>query len=112
MKRGEVWMINLDPTVGPEIRKVRPCVVVGRDAVGVLPLRIVVPLTAWQDHFAGCDWLIRLDPDAGNGLEKASAADTFQVRSLATSRFVRRLGRVSPADLARIADGLSLVLDL
>lgn len=112
MRRGEVWMINLDPTVGPEIRKTRPCVIVSREAIGVLPLRIIVPLTAWQDRFAGCDWLIRIDSDSENGLEKASAADTFQVRSLATSRFVRRLGRVSTTDLTRIGTGLELVMGL
>ena len=39
MKRGEVWQINLDPTVGSEIRKTRPAVIVNDDAVGVLPLR-------------------------------------------------------------------------
>lgn len=37
--RGEVWLVNLDPTIGVEIRKVRPAVVVSRDAIGVLALR-------------------------------------------------------------------------
>ena len=43
MYRGEVWLINLDPTMGAEIRKTRPAVIVSSDAVGVLPLRVVVP---------------------------------------------------------------------
>lgn len=41
MHRGEVWLINLDPTVGAEIRKVRPAVIVNDDAVGILPLRVI-----------------------------------------------------------------------
>jgi len=43
--RGEVWLINLDPTVGQEIRKTRPAVIVSDDSVGVLPLKVIVPLT-------------------------------------------------------------------
>lgn len=112
MSKGEVWLVNLDPTVADEIRKVRPAVVVSRDAIGVLALRVVVPVTAWQDRFRGCDWLIRLDPDAANGLDKASAADTLQVRSVSTRRFVRRLGGLTIADLDRIHEGLKVVFDL
>ena len=39
MRRGEVWLINLDPTIGAEIRKTRPAVIVNDDAVGILPLK-------------------------------------------------------------------------
>jgi mRNA interferase MazF len=78
----------------------------------VLALRVVVPLTAWQDRFSDCDWLVQLTPDARNGLEKVSAADTFQVRSLSCRRFVRSLGRLSPSDHSRIAAALRTVLDL
>jgi mRNA interferase MazF len=42
MRRGEVWLINLDPSIGAEIRKTRPAVIVNDDAVGVLPLRVIV----------------------------------------------------------------------
>jgi mRNA interferase MazF len=45
MRRGEIWLINLDPTIGAEIRKTRPAVIVNDDAVGILPLKIVVPVT-------------------------------------------------------------------
>ncbi len=45
MKRGEIWLINLDPTVGSEIRKTRPAVLVQDDAIGILPLRVIVPIT-------------------------------------------------------------------
>jgi mRNA interferase MazF len=109
---GELWLVNLDPTIGDEIKKVRPAVVVSRDAIGVLALRVVVPVTAWQPRFTDCDWLVRLEPDAGNNLEKISAADTFQVRSVSCRRFVRLLGHLSPTDQSRIAEGLRLVLDL
>lgn len=90
--RGEIWLVNLDPTVGDEIRKVRPAVVVNRDALGVLALRVIVPVTGWQDRFQAWDWMVRIDPDDSNHLDKPSAADTFQVRSISARRFVRLLG--------------------
>ena len=112
MSQGEVWLVNLDPTIGDEIRKMRPAVIVNRDALGNLALRVVVPITTWQDRFKDCDWLIRLNPDAANNLDKTSAADTFQVRSISIRRFVRRLGRLSDADLKRIQQGLDTVFEL
>ena len=77
LSRGEVWLVNLDPTIADEIRKTRPAVIVSRDTIGVLALRVVVPLTAWQPQFQGPDWLVRLDPDALNALDKPCAADTL-----------------------------------
>lgn len=110
MKRGEVWQINLDPTVGSEIRKTRPAVIVNDDAVGVLPLRVIVPVTDWKDRYAMAPWMVRLAPTRGNGLDKVSAADSFQVRSVATQRFVRRLGALSDAELAAVTRALAVVL--
>ena len=51
-RRGEIWLVRLDPTLGAEIRKTRPVVVVNSDAIGVLPIRLVAPLTEWKDYFA------------------------------------------------------------
>ena len=110
--RGDVWLVNLDPTVGDEMRKLRPAVVVSRDALGVLALRIIVPITAWQDRFAGCPWLVRLEPQQVNGFDKPSAADAFQVRSVSARRFARHLGRLDDASMARIGDALQVVLPL
>jgi mRNA interferase MazF len=112
ISRGEIWMVNLDPTVGDEIRKIRPAVVVSQDAIGILALRVVVPLTGWQDKFEDCDWLVSLQPDKTNGLDKRSAADTLQVRSISTRRFVRQLGHLSEEDLRQIETALRLILDL
>ena len=112
MRRGEVWLINLDSTVGREIRKTRPAIVVNDDAVGILPLRVIVPITAWQDRYAVAPWMVRIEPDAENGLDKPSAADTFQVRSVSQTRFVRILGSVSAQTLHDIARALAIVLSI
>ena len=55
MKRGEVWLINLDPTIGAEIRKTRPAIIVNDDQFGILPLKVIVPLTDWKDKVTSVD---------------------------------------------------------
>ena len=112
MRRGEVWLINLDPTVGSEIKKTRPAVIVNDDAIGLLPLRVIVPMTAWQERYAVAPWMVRLDPDPENGLDKSSAADAFQVRSVAQIRFVRRLGNLSVQALQDVTRALATVLSI
>ncbi|MBC7227250.1 MAG: type II toxin-antitoxin system PemK/MazF family toxin [Thermoflexales bacterium] len=112
MRRGEVWLINLDPTVGAEIRKTRPAVIVNDDAMGILPLRVIVPITEWKDRYEVAPWMVRLEPDKENGLMKTSAADTFQVRSVARERFVRRIGKLSDEAMQEIAQALALVLGI
>jgi mRNA interferase MazF len=112
MRRGEVWLINLDPTVGSEIQKTRPAVIVNDDAIGILPLRVVVPVTAWQERYAVAPWMVRLDPDPENGLNQPSAADAFQVRSVSQIRFVRQLGNISMQALQDVTRALATVLSI
>lgn len=49
MKQKEIWIINLDPTIGSEIRKKRPCVILNNDAIGILPLKIIAPVTDYKE---------------------------------------------------------------
>jgi len=112
MKRGEIWLINLDPTIGAEIKKTRPAVIVNSDTVGVLPLKVIVPLTDWKARYEIAPWMVKVEPDSQNGLEKTSAADTFQVRSVAQERFVRKLGRIDARLMGQISEGLGLVLEI
>src|SRR5262245_8490079 len=86
MRRGEVWLLNLDPTVGAEIQKTRLVVIVHDNGVGILPLRVIVPLTDWKERYTVAPWMVRIAPDRRNGLVKLSAADTFQVRSITQER--------------------------
>jgi hypothetical protein len=43
--RGDVWLVNFDPTLGTEIRKTQPAVIISSDAVGRLPIKLVAPIT-------------------------------------------------------------------
>ena len=56
-------MLNLDPTIGAEIRKTRPVVIVNDDAIGILPLKVVVPVTDWKDHYAVAPWMVEIEVD-------------------------------------------------
>lgn len=49
--RGEIWRVNFNPTLGTEIRKTRPAVVISSDAIGKLPIKLVAPLTDWKEYF-------------------------------------------------------------
>lgn len=112
MKRGEVWLVNLDPTIGAEIKKTRPAVIVSHDALGRLPLRIIVPITAWQESFSQADWHVKIPASKSNGLDKTSSADTFQVRSVSEKRLMKKLGMLNDKEMTQIAEGLKLVLRL
>jgi len=111
ISRGEIWLVNLDPTVGAEIRKTRPVVVVSSDAIGALPIKLVAPLTEWKDHLAQNVWHVKVTPDRRNGLTKVSAVDTLQLRGVDTQRFVQRLGRVSPAVMRSIVAAIAAVVE-
>lgn len=111
MKRGEVWLVNLDPTVGAEIRKTRPAILVSSDLVGVLPLRVIVPITDWKDRYGMAPWMVRIESTPANGLTKTSAADCFQIRSISTNRLVQKIGEVTAEEIQWIVQGINLVIE-
>ena len=111
-KRGEVWLIQFEPAVGAEMRKIRPAVVISRDEVGRLPLRLVVPITDWKPWHAQCPWFVPLPASRASGLFKTSGADAFQTKSVFVTRFVRRLGHASRAQLDEIAAAIALCIGL
>lgn len=112
MKRGEIWLINLDPTIGAEIRKTRPAVIVNDDRMGILPLKVIVPLTDWKDRYQFAPWMVRINPTNSNKIQKVSAADAFQVRALSERRFVRHIGQMDESTMQQISQALSIVLSI
>lgn len=112
MRRGEVWLANLEPTTGAEISKTRPVVIVSRDRIGRLPLKVIVPITDWKEHYAYRRWMIQLEATPENGLSKLSATDTFQVRSVSQQRLIRQLGTLSDTVMQELTEALAIVLDI
>ncbi|MFH0726579.1 MAG: type II toxin-antitoxin system PemK/MazF family toxin [Pseudomonadota bacterium] len=112
-KQADIWEIDLSPAIGAEIQKVRPAVIINDDAIGVLPLRVIVPVTGWKDQFQDAPWMVKLkpEPEPNNNLKKIPVADCFQIRSVSTLRFVRRIGTVSIENLERIKEAVKAVID-
>jgi mRNA interferase MazF len=110
MKYGEIWLVDFSPNVGAEIGKQRPAVIVSSDAVGALPLKVVVPVT--EPTGKKQTWHTELTPTPKNGLTKKSMADCFQVKSISKKRLVRKLGVLNEEEITDIQTTLILVLGL
>ena len=104
MKRGEVWLIRLDPTVGREIQKTRPCLIVSPDEMnGRAETLIIAPLTTGsrparfraQVRFKGKDGLVLPD----------------QIRTVSRQRLVARLGVVEEQTLSRVLAVLTAMFE-
>ena len=111
MKEGEIWEINLSPTIGAEIKKKRPAVIINDDSIGILPLRVIAPITGWKDNFSGAIWMVKIESDTQNRLAKISAIDTFQIRSISTERFIKKIGLIPPDILSEIKAAVKAVID-
>jgi len=92
VRRGEVWLVILDPTVGSEIQKTRPCVIVSPAEMHDLRTVIVVPMTTGSKP---APFRIPLDFDGKKGLIL-----TEQIRVVDKTRLTKRLGEVNPKVLA------------
>jgi len=110
VKQGEIWVVNLDPTIGAEIKKSRPCLILNNDLIGKLPLKVIAPLTDLKPHYREVPWMVILEPDEKNGLAKASAVDLFQIRSVSQKRLVKRIGVVEKEVLQTCREALLTVV--
>ena len=110
MKQGEIWQIGLDPAIGAEIKKTRPALLINDDALGKLPLKIIVPITDWKEQYDNYPWMVKVTPDKQNGLSKVSAVDCFQIRSVAIERLVVRIGLVEPEIIVQVQEAISKVI--
>jgi mRNA interferase MazF len=112
MKQSEIWLIDLDPTKGAEIQKKRPAVIVNDNALGKLPLKVIVPITDWKDRYEIAPWMVKIKPNKKNGLSKDSSFDCFQVRSLSQDRLIKKIGEVDNNTFAEIQESLKKVFSM
>jgi mRNA interferase MazF len=100
MKQNEIWLINLDPTLGAEIKKTRPAIIINDNALGKLPLKIIAP------------WMVKIISLQQTGLNKISSADCFQIRSVSEQRFIKKIGLIDNETQEKIKIALSKVLSI
>jgi mRNA interferase MazF len=110
-QRGEVWLVNFDPTLGTEIQKIRPAIVISSNEIGILPIKLVAPITDWKDRYSRNLWHVKINPTIDNGLTKISSVDTLQLRGVDTQRFIKKLGILSSDEIASIAISIVTVIE-
>src|SRR6266513_906111 len=100
MARGDVLLVSLPSSDRREQSGRRPAVAVQTDQAGE-PMLMVAPVTS---NLAALRFAfsVRIEPSAENGLTTPSVVMVFQMRAIDKARIVRRIGRLSPADIARI----------
>jgi mRNA interferase MazF len=110
-KKGEIWLVQLDPTRGQEIQKTRPAVVISSEIFSSIPMRIIIPVATWQPKFQNRPFMISIPQSDENGLDSDSAGNVLQVHSVTTERFIRCLGKVSADVLQELLAGLIICVD-
>ena len=112
MKPGEIYWVNLDPTIGDEIKKRRPVVVLNEGHRKHLKLAIVVPVTSWSSYWEKNPFFVTLKPNLKSGLKKKSVVDCFQMRAISHNRFAEKIGEISNGEIDRIKQSIALILDI
>ena len=106
IERGEIWWVSLDPTVGREIKKKRPCVVLSANEINSLrSTPVVIPLSSSPE---AAPPIVVMVPSAG----KDSVAVMDQIRAVDKRRFVNRAGMLSQEDLKSVEKAAKQVLAL
>ncbi len=114
LKRGEIWLVNFDPSIGSEIKKSRPAAIITSDVLigsNKLPNQIVVPLRSWKAEFDEIPWYITITKSKLNNLSNDSIADTTQIKSISNKRFVHKIGDLDSQLLEEIIAGVLLCID-
>ncbi len=110
-QRGEVYLVSFDPTLGAEIKKTRPALVIQNDVANRWsPITIVAAISSRPDEpVYPTD--VRVDPPEAS-LRAASVVLLNQLRSIDRRRLVRRLGRLRPDTIKRVDRALRISLGL
>jgi len=111
LRRGEVYLVSFDPTLGAEIRKTRPALILQNDVANRFsPITIVAAITSQvEPDLYPTEVLLKA---AEGGLKVDSVALLNQIRSIDRQRLIRRLGRLSRETMLKVDRALVLSLGL
>jgi mRNA interferase MazF len=111
-RRGDLYLVEFDPTRGQEIKKTRPAVIIQND-IGNRhsPVTIVAAVTSKLSPVA-YPVEVSVVPSTGNGLSVPSAIQLSQIRSVDQERLVRRLGTLDAATMRRVDAAITISLGL
>ena len=111
VKRGCIWLVNLDPTIGHEIKKSRPAVIIQNNLGNIYsPITIIAHLTSQKlEKVYPFEALIA---SKGSGLKKNSKALLNQLRAIDKRRLIKKLGKVDEETLIRIDQAIRISLGL
>ena len=111
VKRGDIWLVNLDPTIGHEIKKSRPAVIIQNDVGNYYsPITILAPITS--QHIEKIYPIEVLLAKRGSGLEKDSKVLLNQVRAVDKRRLIKKLGKVDYDSMVKIDNAIKISLGL
>jgi len=106
MKRGEVWWVNFEPSIGGEIQEQRPAVIISNDVSNKYLNRVqVVPLTSKADRLYPSEAYVTL-----KGKQSKAMAD--QLTTVSKSRLVSLAGRLSKSDIQEVEQVIKVQLGL
>lgn len=112
LRRGDVCLVSFDPTVGFEIRKTRPALVIQNDVGNWFsPLTIVAAITSKVSPEPFPVEVV-VDPSRANGLLQQSAIRLDQIRTIDRSRVVRRLGAIGAVSMRKVDEAIKVSLGL
>ena len=112
MNQGEIWLVDLNPTLGAEMNKTRPALIINDNGLGKLPLKVIVPITGWKEHYSIAPWMIKIEPNQENGLTKISSIDCFQIRSVSQQRLVEKVGEITSDEISKVHEGILTILGI
>ena len=107
---GEIYLANMDPTIGVAIQKTRPVIIVSNEWINRFSqLVVAIPLTTSTQKVAPSHTLI---PKGQGGLEYKSKALTEQIRAIDKSRLVQKLGKLKPEYITKLHDAIRNTLNM
>ncbi len=110
IKRGEIWLINLEPGFGQEMHKKRPALIISKNSINFQTNHvIIIPASSQIPAILGIEMVLI---DKIKGLDKKSVLLPLFIKSVDQERLIKKIGTISKIKLQEVEDTIKIVLDL